>query len=180
MLRDLVRPWSGRLYRHVAAGRRRSVLDDTYLGVARDNRWNEAGTPAWYFASDLAATVAEYARHIATELPDGVPERLAREVYRVPVTLACTLDLTDPVVVEATGAPPIADWILDPATTRATATFLLAQMPALQALLVPSVAFLDRRQRPNVVVFRDRLDPGSAFGKPVHVRDIVIEAAGRP
>ncbi len=178
MLRDLLRPWAGPVYRHVAPGRQRSVLDDTYLGVARDNRWNREGTPAFYFASDLAVTVAEFARHIAAELPDGATERIVRSVWRVDVTLASALDLTDPAVVAATGAPPIADWILDRAATQATAAYLLAQLSGLQALIVPSVAFLDRRDRPNIVVYRDRIDPRKVFGRPVHRRDIVLEATG--
>ena len=179
MLGDLLWPWSGSVYRHVAAGRRRGMLDETYLGVARDNRWNREGTPAYYFASDLAVTVAEFARHLGTELPDGTAERLVRSVWRVRVTLGATLDLTDPDVVAATGAPPIGDWILDRAVTRATAEYLLAQLPGLQALVVPSIASLDRRDRPNLVVYRDRIDPGLAFGSPVRVRKLVIEAAGR-
>jgi RES domain-containing protein len=178
VLGDLVGPWAGTVYRHVATGRRRSVLDDTYLGVARDNRWNREGTPAYYFASDLAVTVAEFARHIASELPDGASERLARTVWRVPVSLAATLDLTDPAVVEAAGAPPIGGWILDREATQATAAYLLAHLPRLQALVVPSIAFLDRRDRPNLVVYRDRVDPATVFGRPVRVRTIVIEAAG--
>lgn len=166
------------MYRHVAAGRHRGALDDAYLGVARDNRWNREGTPAYYFASDLAVTVAEFARHIAAELPDGASERLARTVWRVPVSLTATLDLTDPTVVEAAGAPPIGEWILDREVTRATATYLLAQVPALQGLVVPSIAFLDRQDRPNIVVYRDRIDPPAVFGRPVRVRSIAIEAAG--
>ena len=130
------------------------------------------------FASDLAVTVAEFARHIAAELPDGASERLARTVWRVPVSLTATLDLTDPTVVEAAGAPPIGEWILDREVTRATATYLLAQVPALQGLVVPSIAFLDRRDRPNLVVYRDRIDPSEVFGRPVRVRTIAIEAAG--
>lgn len=176
-LRDLVRPWTGVAYRHIPAGASRSILDDAYLGRSSGNRWNEAGTPAYYFASDLAVVVAEYARHIATELPDGVPQRLARSLWRVEISLARTLDLRDPRTIEAMGSGPLEDWILDTRATQAAASYLRTQA-GIQALIVPSVAFLDRMDRYNVVVYRDRIEPGAAFGRPEHLSDLVLEEAG--
>lgn len=175
---DFVRPWSGPGLRHRPAGSRRSVLDDQYLGQVPDSRWSELGVRAYYFAADIGLILAEYGRHIVIDLPAGHSERLARSVYSVPISLGHVLDLTDPVMVEAMGAAPLETWILNERATQSAATYLLEQVPTLQALLVPSVAFLDRPDRHNFVVYRDRIDVTTAFGVPVHVRDIVLEADG--
>lgn len=178
-LREHLRPLSGTYLRHVATGRTRSVLDDTYIGVVADNRWNEVGTPTYYFALDRGILVAEYGRHIESDLPDGEPERLERSLYKVEVSLEVVLDLTDPETVAAFGAATINDWILELATTQKTATYLLAQLPELQGLVVPSVAFLDHHERYNVVIFGDRIDSRSTFGMPAHLGDLVIEGVGK-
>ena len=177
-LSRLLRPWSGEMLRHRPKASRRSVLDDLYLGQADDNRWSARGVRAYYFASDRGIVAAEHARHVAADLPPGPAERIERAVYRVPVALERTLDLTDPRVVAAMGAEPINEWILDRARTQAAGAYLLSHVDGLQGLIVPSVAFLDDHARFNVVVFRDAIDLAVVFGKPVFVMDIVLDAAG--
>jgi RES domain-containing protein len=172
-----LRRWSGTAFRHVPAGSSRGVLDDTYIGRASTNRWNRAGTPAYYFASDVAVIVAEFARHIAVDLTEGARERQVRHLFAVDIRLARVLDLRDPATVDAAGAAPIGTWITDTAITQATASYVRAQS-GVQALLVPSVAFLDQPDRFNVVVYRDRIDPAAVFGTPVLMRDLVLEAIG--
>ncbi len=179
MLADLVVPWSGRLLRHRPKGSSCSVLDDAYLGIAADNRWSASGVRAFYFASDIAVIVAEYARHIETDVPGGHADRLERSVFRVPVMLERVLDLRDPSVVAAMGASPINAWILDLAVTQAAAGHLLAQVPNLQGLVVPSVAFLDRHDRFNVVVYRDAVDPAVVFDTPEFDCNMTLAAEGR-
>ena len=175
---DVVRPWSGTALRHQPASSLRSVLDDEYLGQQHDARWSEFGVRAWYFAADIGLIVAEYGWHIAVDLPDGHVERLERSVYQVEITLDRVLDLTDAATVGAMGAGPIDSWILNLPATQSAARYLLEQVPDLQGLLVPSVAFLDRPDRHDTVVYRDRVDPAVVFGSPTHVRDIVLEATG--
>ncbi len=177
-LRRLIAPWKGSPLRHRPAGSRRSVLDDSYLGQASANRWSAKGVRAWYFAADQGIVAAEHARHVAAELPEGRAVRLEREVFRVPVTLERALDLTDRRVVKAMGAAPVNDWILDLAATQAVGAYLRTQLPGLQGLIVPSVAFLDEHARHNVVVFRDAVDPARVFGRPELVLRITLEAAG--
>lgn len=177
-LRGSVTSWSGDVLRHRPAGSSRSVVDDAYLGQVVDNRWSALGVRAYYFALDPGVIVAEYARHIAADLPTGHTERIERDVFRVAVSLDRALDLTNPSVVMAMGADPIGDWILDIMTTQAAAAYLLTQVPGLQGLIVPSVAFLDDRARFNLVVFRDAIDPRATFGTPVFVMRITLEALG--
>jgi RES domain-containing protein len=177
-LTDLVVPWSGVLLRHRPKASTRSVLDDAYLGMAGDNRWSTRGISAYYFASDVGLVAAEHARHIEIDLAGGHADRIERSVFRVPVGLERVLKLTDPVVVAAMGAGPIGSWILDLVATQAAASYLLAQVAGLQGLIVPSVAFLDRKDRFNMVVYRDRIDPGTAFRTPVWELDIALVAAG--
>ena len=177
-VRRFVAPWSGDLLRHRPKGSTRSVLDDSYLGQVDTNRWSVRGVRAYYFALDRGIIAAEHARHIEADLPAGKAERIEREVFRVPVSLERTLALTDPRVVAAIGADPINSWILDLAKTQAAASYLLSQVPGLQGIVVPSVAFLDDHARFNVVVYRDAIDPGRAFGAPVFVMGIVLDALG--
>ena len=175
---DLARPWSGELLRHRPRASTRSVLDDTYLGMAGDNRWSALGLLAYYFALDVGVLVAEHARHIEADLPGTHGDRLERSVFRVPVELEVVLDLTDPAVVGAMGAGAINAWILDLRATQAAASHLLSQVRGLQGLIVPSVAFLDQHARFNIVVYRDTIDVATAFGSPIHELDIVLAASG--
>jgi len=178
VLRRLLAPWSGDLLRHRPKGSTRSVIDDRHLGEADANRWSVRGLRAYYFALDVGIVAAEHARHIALDLPAGHSERIAREVFRVHVALDRTLDLTDPRVVAAMGAEPIDRWILDVRRTQAASSYLLAHVPGLQGLIVPSVAFLDDHARTNIVVFRDAIDRSVVFSVPVFTMDIVLEASG--
>lgn len=154
------------------------MLDETHLGLATDNRWSALRVRAYYFASDLGLVVAEHARHIAVDVPGGRVDRIERSVFRVPIDLDRVLTLTDPAVVAAMGAAPINSWILDLGATQAAANHLLAQVPGLEAIVVPSVAFLDQHDRFNVVVYRDAIDLSSAFSAPAFELDIVLRAAG--
>jgi RES domain-containing protein len=177
-LAGLVTPWSGEALRHRPKGSTRSVLDDTYLGQADDNRWSERGVRAYYFALDVGLITAEHARHIDVDVPGGHTDRIERSVFRVPLTLGRTLRLTDPAVIAAMGADPLDTWILDVAKTQAAGSYLLSQVLDLEGLIVPSVAFLDQPDRFNVVVYRDAIDPAVAFGTPVHDGDISLVATG--
>jgi hypothetical protein len=76
------------------------------------------------------------------------------------------------------GAAPLNEWILDTGATQAAASYLIAHVRGLQGLIVPSVAFLDRPDRFNLVVYRDAIDLESAFGTPTFEMDIVLTADG--
>lgn len=177
-LADLVVAWSGDVLRHRPKSSSRSVLDDTYLGIADDNRWSAQGIRAYYFASDIGVVAAEHARHIAVDVPVGHADRIERSVFKVRVALDRVLTLTNAHVIVAMGAAPLQEWVLDTVATQTAASYLVAQVRGLQGLIVPSVAFLDRPDRFNLVVYPEAIDVASNFGTPTFEMDIVLAADG--
>ncbi len=173
----LLHAWSGIGLRHVPTGASLGILDATHAARSRRNRWNEAGTPTFYFAGDIAVILTEYARHIHVELPAGAPERQGRDVWEVPISLGRVIDFRDPAASAAIGLPEIADWIGNVDRTQTTVRFV-REHSAVQGLLVPSMGFLDDASRWNVVVYLDRIDPRLAFGAPMFVCRIVLDAVG--
>ncbi len=157
MVVAFLRPWRGTGLRHIPAGSRYGVLDTRFAGVARDNRWNEPGDPTFYVASDLGVAVAEFGRHMVEERGAGGARRVQeRAVYRLEVQVDSLLDLRDPAVRRALGLRGGARRFLDVAVARATANFVRRTTPA-EALLVPSMAFLDDPTRWNLVLFLEKL-----------------------
>jgi len=176
-LDSLLRAWTGIGLRHIPAGASRGILDDTHAARSRRNRWNEAGTPTFYFASDIAVVWTEFGRHIQAELPGGESERQARDIWKVPISLGRLIDFRDPAASASIGLSKIDDWIGDIDRTQATARYV-RQHADVQGLLVPSMGFLDDAARWNVVVYLDRIDPLATFGTPVFLRRIVLDALG--
>lgn len=133
------------------------MLDFTYLGRARDNRWSEYGEPTLYIAGDIGVAVSEWGRHFQTaRTPTLATHTQERIVYRLDFVLDRLLDLRDPTVWAAlhlTNAPLC---FLDIAIARATARFVRTTTTA-QGLFVPSVAMLDKLERWNLVLFTDKL-----------------------
>ena len=71
------------------------------------------------------------------------------------------------------GATPVVNPL---AATQAAAVHPVAQIPGLQGLWVPSIAYLDRHDHFSVVVYRDAVDPAAVFGQPAHEADITLAA----
>jgi len=176
-LDSLLRAWSGIGLRHIPSGSSRGILDATHAARSRRNRWNEPGTPTFYFASDIGVVISEFGRHIQAELPGGQQERQARDVWTIPVSLARLIDFRDPSASASIGLLKIDTWIGDVDRTQATTRYV-RQHSDVQGLLVPSMGFLDVPTRWNVVVYLDRIDPQVAFGAPVFLRRIVLDAVG--
>lgn len=150
-------PWSGVVFRHLPAEARYDVLDFRYAGRAADNRWNAVGEPTLYLAGDVGVVVAEFARHIDVDRdPTLRPVVSARTVYRLLVRVDRLLDLRDPTVWDTLSLANAPFCFLDKEIARATARFLRRTTEA-QALLVPSVAFLDDLERWVLVLFLEKL-----------------------
>jgi RES domain-containing protein len=155
-------PWSGTGFRHIPAGSRFDVLDTRFAALATDNRWNLPGEPTLYLAGDRGVALAEYARHLREDVGSRNTSQVhERAVYRVEIAAAIVanvLDLRDARVRRAISLGGGPRRFFDRSVARATAEFLRHTTPA-EALLVPSMAFLDDPSRWNLVLFLEKLPP---------------------
>jgi RES domain-containing protein len=149
-----IEPWQGTAYRHVPRGAR--PLDTTRAGLGR-GRWNLPGQPTHYLASSREVAAAEWLRHLEdTGLSAGTPAP-ARDLWEVTCSLRRTIDFRDGANQAELSIDDMSKLVLDPVAARALATFVRSTLDA-EAIWVPSVAFLDRRDQGNLVIFLDRLD----------------------
>lgn len=132
------------------------MLDTRFAGLAGDNRWNAAGQPTLYLASDLGVVLAEFARHLRDERGLSSRQSQARSVYRLGLRLSAVLDLRQPRVRGALGLQGGARRFLDRRVARATAQYVRTTTP-IEAVLVPPMAFLDDPTRSNLVLFLEKL-----------------------
>jgi hypothetical protein len=99
--------------------------------------------------------VAEYARHLAVDRGGRLtPAR--RMVYELGIRLDRVVDVRDPRVLALIGRDDAPECWLDTRISRAVATFFRDTL-AIQAILVPTVAYLDDSRRFNVVCFLENL-----------------------
>jgi len=156
-IEGFLRPWAGVAFRHIPASSPYDVLDLRFAGVARDNRWNEPGEPTLYLASDRGVAVAEFARHLSEgrQLRDGSLV-VERQLFRLQLSLARTLDLRDPALWAALSLREAPYCFRDKGIARAVARFLRRTTPA-QAIVAPSLAFLDDPSRFVLALFLEKL-----------------------
>ena len=157
MTAAFLRPWRGSAYRHIPSGSPFPVLDTRFAGRSGANRWNEAGEPTLYLAGDRGVALAEFARHFRERL-DAASGRLAasRDMFRLDCTLSAVFDLRDAPSRASLGLVGGVNAFLDVSIARATATFIRRTTSA-EAILVPSVAYLDDLTRWNLVLLLDKL-----------------------
>jgi RES domain-containing protein len=154
-----VRPWVGPACRHVPDRADTDILDVRFAGTGPASRWNEPGEPTLYLAGDHGVAIAEFARHYdANRRPPAGGGATMRRLYDLQVAVDRTLDLRDTRLLAALSLPDAPACFLDRAVCRAVAGFLRTTTAA-QALLVPSVAFLDDPNRWVLALFLDKL-PG--------------------
>lgn len=150
-------PWTGAAYRHIPADAGRDVLDFDLVGRATDNRWNAHGEPTLYLAGDPGVVVTEWGRNFGgRRAADVGASSITRAVFRLSLRLRYVLDLRDLGVVEALELSGVPECFLDRQTARTLARLLRTTTSA-QAMLVPSIAFLDDLTRWNLVVFLDKV-----------------------
>ena len=157
MVAPYLRPWSGTGFRQTPAGSPVGVLDTRYAGLSASNRRNDQGDPTFYIAGDVGVALAEHARHYREErTPELARSVTERALYRLEIQLQAVLDLRDPEVRRALDIRGGPQRFLDKAHARTTATFV-RRTSAAEALLVPSIAFLDDPARWNLVLFLEKL-----------------------
>lgn len=154
-----LRPWTGFAVSHIPdiPDKPFNISDFRYAGKSTENRWNVAGEKRLYLAQEKKVALAEYARHFQVDRTPGLAAKThRRRVYRFQVKLDCVLDLRSFAVwsdLSLTNAP---ECFKNKAIARATANFIRNTTSA-QALLVPSIAFLDDLSRWCLVLFLEKL-----------------------
>jgi hypothetical protein len=148
--------WDAPLYCHAPVD---DPFDPGAIASAgdRSDRWCQEGEPTAYLASDAGVALAELARH---HPPGG--ERAERRIMRLeprPRGISGLVDLRDRSVLLALDAPPDPAAWLDRGLAAAVARRIRAD-DRQRGLIVPSMAFLDRPDRANVVLFAERFEPG--------------------
>lgn len=152
---DHIQPWAGTAYRHIPADRGYDVRDLRYAHRRTSGRWHREGQPTLYLASDPAVAIGEFARHLAVDR-GGTLQPARRAVYELGVRIERSVDLRDARVLRLIGRDDAPGCWLDARIARAVATFFRDSLDV-QALLVPSVVYLDAPGRFNVVGFLENL-----------------------
>jgi RES domain-containing protein len=150
-------PFDGRAFRHVPVNNPDLVVDTLPAASSGEGRWHRRGEHVLYLAGDQGVAIAEFARHLAADRRIASPRGLAaRYIFSVDVGLDAALDLRDARVQRALSLPPDPAWIRDTMITQQIARQLRSDTEV-QAIIVPSMAFLDDPERWNIVVFRVKL-----------------------
>jgi RES domain-containing protein len=156
-LGELIKPWSGVALRHIPAGSRYDVLDFQFAGAGADNRWNDQGQPTLYLAGDEGVIIAEWGRHFHVQRDPVLKARThERALYQLKLSLEGVLDLRQRETWAELSLSTMPSNFLEPSITRAIAQFV-RRTTAAQAILVPSVAFLDAIERWCLVVFLEKV-----------------------
>lgn len=157
---SFIKPWANFAVRHFpepTEGKAIDPLDFTWCGKSSENRWNVLGEPTLYLAQEKDVALAEYARHFQVNRSPGLGKlTYQRKVYRLKVDLVATIDLRDRAVCKALSLTKAPACFSDKKIARSTATFLRNTTPV-QAILVPSIAFLDDLDKWCLVIFLEKL-----------------------
>ncbi len=135
------------------------ALNFPFIPKKKANRWNVLGEPTLFLAQEKDVALAEYARHFQVNRSPGLGKKVhKRKVYRFEVELSHTIDLHDRAVCKALSLTKAPGCFADKKVARATAAFLRNTTPV-QAIFVPSIAFLDAPVKWCLVVFLEKLSP---------------------
>jgi RES domain-containing protein len=144
--------WDQPLYCHAPAD---APFDPGALTSAGDgsDRWSREGELTAYLAGDAGVALAELARH---HPPGGT--RVERRIMRLqprPRGVSGLVDLRDPAILRALGVREDPVRFLGAEAARGVAAQVRLDARH-RGIIVPSMAFLDHLDRPNVVLFGDR------------------------
>lgn len=151
--------WSGAALRHIPAGSPLDVLDFRYAGRGTDNRWNEPGSPTLYLAGDEGVLIAEWGRHFETNRTARLQQMtVERSTFSLELSIDYVLDIRSEEVCRSLSLDNAPYSFADVHVARATAHFVRSTTEA-QALLAPSMGFLDDLARWCLVAFLEKLPP---------------------
>jgi RES domain-containing protein len=156
VLRRSVASFGGDVFVHAPADR---PFDLGALDRPDDehDRWSAPGTRTAYLAGDPLVAIAEYARHAGAD--DG-PPRDERRLVQLRLEPVRALDLREPAVLAAVGTCCPTDFT-DRGLARRVALAIRSD-GICEALVVPSIAFVDQSERFNVVLFLEAIEARQA------------------
>jgi RES domain-containing protein len=168
--------WDRPVYCHAPVD---DPFDPGALGSAADasDRWSVAGEPTAYLAGDAGVALAELARH---HPPGGAAvERRIMRVEPRPGAIRGLVDLRDHAVLRTLGAPQEPERYLNRELARYVAAAIRADERH-AGIIVPSMAFLDRPDRPTIVLFAERTGDGGLAGVFAGWTEVARLAIGGP
>jgi RES domain-containing protein len=115
------------------------------------DRWGSSGTRTVYLAGDAGVALAEYARHRNAGAPAD-----SRCLCSFSIQAVSVLDLRASEVMRLLGRSAAGPHFLDRQEARAVSGAVRAA-GVCQGLIVPSMAYLDRPERFNLVLFVEHL-----------------------
>ncbi len=154
-------PWVGYAVRHIpdTPGKSYDIYDFNYCSRSNENRWNIAGEPTLYLAKEKNVALAEYARHFRVDRTPGLAaQTYRRQVFRFRVALEYVLDLRNPFVWAELSLENAPDCFKDKNIARSIANFI-RNTTSTQAIIVPSIAFLDNLEQWCLVLFLEKFLP---------------------
>ncbi len=167
-LSDFLQSWQGFALRHIPDGSPYGVLDFRFSSRAKGNRWNVEGQPTLYLASEKDVALGEYARHLKIDRSGELTAQTqSRRVWRLELTLDLIIDLRTPQLWQELSLqnPPFC--FLDIEQARAVAQ-LVRKTTTAKAILLPSMAFLDKPECWVMAVFLEKLLSDPLHGDSSH------------
>lgn len=156
-LQKFIKPWVGSAFRHLPDASAIDVYDFSYCAMATENRWNVFGEPTLYLGGDKQVVIGEFSRHFQENRSQSLAGKIhCRRIWRFSVKLGRTLDLRDPEVCKALSLPNAPTCFKDKQVARSTAAFVRHTFQV-EAILVPSMVFLDNLSKWCLALFLDNL-----------------------
>jgi hypothetical protein len=155
-------PWAGSAFRHISVRSGYDILDFSFAGRGADNRWSAFGQPTLYLAGDFGVPAAEWARHYSNVSRASVvlPSATNRVVFGLNLMIERVVDLRRREVLEALSVRSAPVSFLEIGFARLVANRVRNESGA-QAMIVPSMSFLDQPERWCLVLFLEKLPEDS-------------------
>lgn len=153
-----IRPWHGRVYRHLPGDSPFGPLDTRFARRSRENHWNRPGEPTLYFVTDRTMLADLFARQLARErAPELGANIQTRRIFELQIELERVYDLTNLAAIAELGIVNAPACFHDRGVARATAGFL-RDVIGVEAVLAPPIAHRQQPGQRTLVLFLDRLE----------------------
>lgn len=152
-----IKPWRGYAFRHIPDIDSADVRDFKYCTLSKTNRWNTQGEPTLYLAKEKSFAIGEFARHFSENRSLSLSHKIhKRQVWRFSIELTKTVDLCDINACDALSLTDAPHCFKNIQVARSTATFLRNSLKV-EAIFVPSMAFIDDLSKWCLVIFLENL-----------------------